>query len=94
MFGRSQPALPARASAAKTIICDRSARDDSLPRDSLTPSDDQNRKKLTGRRVKVSDRGTGTQKGKEREREMDSIPEYPIKLKDVNVWSSTELNSC
>ena len=56
MFGRTQPALPARGSAAKTIICDRSARDDSLPRDSLTPSDDQNRKKLTGRRVKVSER--------------------------------------
>ena len=45
----------ARGSAAKTIICDRSARDDSSPRDSLTPSEDQNRKKLTGRRVKVSE---------------------------------------
>lgn len=48
VFGRTQPALPAQGSAAKTIICDRSARDDSLERDSLTPSDDQNRKKLTG----------------------------------------------
>lgn len=49
-------ACPAsRGSAAKTIICDRSARVDSLPRDSLTLSDDQNRKKLIGRRVKVSE---------------------------------------
>lgn len=45
----------ARGSAAKTIICDRSVRDDSSLRDSLTPSEDQNRKKLTGRRVKVSE---------------------------------------
>lgn len=72
MFGGTQPALPARGSAAKTIICDRSARDDSLPHDSLMPSNDQNRKKLTGRRVKVSERGTKTQK----EREIDYIPEW------------------
>lgn len=52
---RTQPGLPTPGSAAKTIICDRSAGDDSLPRDSLTPSDDQNRKKLTERRVKVSE---------------------------------------
>lgn len=58
VFGRMQTALPAQGSAAKTIICDRSARVDSLLRDSLTLSDDQNRKKLTGRRVKASKRGT------------------------------------
>lgn len=61
VWGGGQLALPAQGSAAKTIICDRSARDDSLPRDSLTLSDDQNRKKLTGRRVKVSERGTKTE---------------------------------
>lgn len=72
VFGGTQPALPARGSAAKTIICDRSARDDSLPHDSLMPSNDQNRKKLTGRRVKVSEGGTKTQK----EREIDCIPEW------------------
>lgn len=64
--GGTQSALPARGSAAKTIICDRSARDDSLPHDSLMPSNDQNRKKRTGRRVKVSERGTKTQKRRER----------------------------
>lgn len=70
VFEGTQPALPAQGSAAKTIICDRSARDDSLPRDSLTLSDDQNRKKLTGRRVKVSERGTKTHGV----REVDGIP--------------------
>lgn len=76
---RMQPALPALRSAAKTIICDRSARVDSLLHDSLTLSDDQNRKKLTGRRVKVSGRGARTRKV----REIDRIHECQCKKKCI-----------
>lgn len=89
VFGRTQPALPAQGSAAKTIICDRSARDDSLQRDSLTPSDDQNRKKLTG---EESESERARHKDTERERltaflsgkkPLKKRSERSIKVKDV-----------
>lgn len=84
VFGRMQTALPARGSAAKTIICDRSARVVSSLRDSLTLSDDQNRKE-TNRKENESERDTQTKRWSAflTVRKCKKNSEYSIKLKDV-----------